>query len=396
MQRVDLIYFDAGGGHRSAATALRLAIEQQGRPWETRLVNLQEVLDPLDIVRKLSGLRLQDLYNLMLNKGWTLGSPSLTRLLQAIIRQYHPAEVHLLEPFWRRSRPDLVVSLVPHFNRALFESLGSASPATPFATILTDFADYPPHFWMERQEQFLICGTDRAVEQARALGYPEWRVLRASGMIVHPRFLAPMRLDRAAERRRLGLEPERPTGLVLFGGQGSAAMFEIARWLDRAGLDLQLILICGRNGRVAERLRGYRSGIPIFVEGFTKEVPYYMGLSDFFIGKPGPGSLSEAIAMQLPVIVERNAWTLPQERYNAAWILEKQIGLVVPSFRKVAQAAEKLLAPQHFNLWRAHTAALQPRAVLEIPAMLERILSGKDELLQNHEFSTGPLTLHSP
>ena len=30
------------------------------------------------------------------------------------------------------------------------------------------------------------------------------------------------------------------------------------------------------------------------VVGFTSEIPYYMVLSDFFIGKPGPGSISEA------------------------------------------------------------------------------------------------------
>ena len=65
----------------------------------------------------------------------------------------------------------MVVSLVPNFNRALFESLEKASPGTPLVTILTDFADYPPHFWMEKQAQYLICGTDKAAEQARATGY---------------------------------------------------------------------------------------------------------------------------------------------------------------------------------------------------------------------------------
>ena len=58
-----------------------------------------------------------------------------------------------------------------------------------------------------------------------------------------------------------------------------------------------------------------------------------MHLADFFIGKPGPGSISEAIAMKLPVIVERNAWTLPQERYNADWVLEQGAGFVLPNFR---------------------------------------------------------------
>ena len=68
-----------------------------------------------------------------------------------------------------------------------------------------------------------------------------------------------------------------------------------------------------------------------------------MLLSDFFIGKPGPGSVSEAVAMRLPVIVERNAWTLPQERYNAEWILEKQVGLVVRGPHQIPAAVKELL-----------------------------------------------------
>ena len=72
-----------------------------------------------------------------------------------------------------------------------------------------------------------------------------------------------------------------------------------------------------RDGRQEAARHGRR--MPMHVEGFTREVPYFMGLADFFIGKPGPGSISEALAMRLPVIVERNAWTLAHERYNADW-----------------------------------------------------------------------------
>jgi hypothetical protein len=57
MTKIDFIYFDAGGGHRSAANALKSVIEQQGRPWDIRMVNLQEVLDPLDVFRKVTGIR---------------------------------------------------------------------------------------------------------------------------------------------------------------------------------------------------------------------------------------------------------------------------------------------------------------------------------------------------
>jgi hypothetical protein len=131
-----------------------------------------------------------------------------------------------------------------------------------------------------------------------------------------------------------------PLAWCLFGGEGSAVMLEIARSLEAAARPLQLILICGRNQKLAATLRAMPSRIPMFVEGFTREVPYYMHLSDFFIGKPGPGSISEAIAMKLPVIVERNAWNLPQERYNCEWVREQDVGLVLRNFRGIGAAVE--------------------------------------------------------
>jgi len=373
MRKVDFLYFDAGGGHRAAANALREVIEQQRRPWQVRLVHLQEVLDPLDVFRKVLRIRLQDLYNLLLRKGWTLGSPQLTRAMQWVIRLYHPASVRLLSRFWTRDPPDLVVSLVPNLNRAVGESLRRTLPRVPFVVVLTDLADYPPHFWIERavtgSRHYIVCGTARAAEQARELGHPEDRILRTSGMILRPRFYEPLEIDRLSERRKLGLDPVAPTGLVMFGGYGSRVMLEIAR---RA--DAQLIVICGRNERLAEALRRLRRQRPMFVEGFTTEVPYYMRLADFFIGKPGPGSISEALAMKLPVIVERNAFTLPQERYNADWIVGNHLGLVVRSFRQVNAAVAEMLRPENYDRFRTRAEALDNRAVYEIPEILARFL----------------------
>jgi 1,2-diacylglycerol 3-beta-galactosyltransferase len=358
--------------------ALQQVIAQQGRPWEIRMVNLQEQLDNLDIFRRITGIRLQDYYNLLLKKGWTLGSGELLKGLHVVIRLFQPALVRMLRDFWRAGQPDMVVSLIPNFNRALKLSLEAALPGTPLVTILTDIADYPPHFWIERQRQYLICGSDRAVAQARQLGHQTGSIFRASGMILNPRFYEPIDADRGAERQRLGLDPQWPTGLVLFGGEGSAVMLEIARSLEAAARPLQLILICGRNQKLAATLRAMPSRIPMFVEGFTREVPYYMHLSDFFIGKPGPGSISEAIAMKLPVIVERNAWNLPQERYNCEWVREQDVGMVLRNFRGIAAAVDELLEPATYTRVRANAAAQSNRAVFEIPEMLEAILSRND------------------
>ena len=178
LRRLELVYFDAGGGHRAAANALREVMEREHRPFDIQPMNLQELLDSMDVFRQLTGLRLQDLYNLTLKKGWTLGSPQLMVGMHWVIRLFHPKTVRLLEAFWRERRPEMVVSLVPNLDRALCESLARALPGVPFVTILTDIADYPPHFWMERQVQHFICGSAKAVEQALAMGHAEDKVHR--------------------------------------------------------------------------------------------------------------------------------------------------------------------------------------------------------------------------
>jgi hypothetical protein len=372
---LDFIYFDAGGGHRSAALALQAVIASEGYGWNVRLVNLQEVLDSLDIFRKITRIRLQDIYNLLLAKGWTLGSPYLLPLMQRIIRLYHPAAVKLLTEHWRQRQPDMVVSLVPNLNRALFESLQRALPSVPMVTVLTDLADYPPHFWMESQPQYFICGTDRAYQQALAMRHPASRVFEVSGMILRPDFYSVPECERAEARRRLGLDPAVPTALVLFGGHGSTTMLSIAKCLGNSASRLQLILICGKNTRLRDRLKQLSTRNKLFVEGFTKEIPYYMHLSDFFIGKPGPGSISEALKMGLPVIVESNAWTLPQERFNADWVRDRGVGIVLRNFRHVDRAVSDLLAGRNLPEMKRNIESMSNRAVYEVPPILERILA---------------------
>lgn len=374
MQKIEFCFFDAGGGHRAAATALDAVVRAQNRPWDVQLTNLQELLDQLDILKKYAGIRIQDFYNWMLRSGWTLGSEQLMRVLQIVIRLYHRPTVRMLEAHWRETQPDMVVSFVPHFNRALCESFGRAFPGRPFVTALTDIADFPPHFWIEWQPQYLVCGSDRAVAQAKSLGHPDERIFRASGMILNPKFYEPPVHDRLAERERLGLRRDVPTGIVLFGGHGSKVMLEIAERLARSSLELQLIFICGKNEKLAAALLNGMPRLPRFVEGFTKKVNYYMQLADFFIGKPGPGSISEALATGLPVIVECNARTLPQERYNCTWVLEKEVGVVLKSFKNIEGAVAKMIEPATLARYRANAEALHNRAVFQIPDMLEKLL----------------------
>lgn len=281
MTRIDLIFYGGGGGHRSTATALSQVIEKQQPSWQPRLVNIEKtgIIEQADMFYRMTGLNGNDIYNLLLKKGWTFLTPLLRSLAKLNIRQNSSELIALLESHWRKNQPDLVVSCIPFYNRVLRESLQKAIPKTPFVTILIDFADCPPNFWIEPQEQFLICPTEQAVEQARAFGHQEKRIFRTSGVVINPRFYETITVDRRIERQRLGLAPDLPTGLVLFGGYGSKVMLEIAKRLECFQDKLQLMFICGRNEELASALRQSQGFQKRFVTTFTEDIRYYMHLA---------------------------------------------------------------------------------------------------------------------
>lgn len=380
VKKIHVLFHDAGGGHRNAAVALQTVLGRQHPDWQVELIQFQDLTDHLDVLRRFTGIRIQQQYNILLQNGWTLGSRYLLRFLQATIRLFHKPLVELLEKVWKERPADLLISVIPHFNRQICESWSNIYPGRRFVTLITDLADFPPRFWIEPiKEQYVIAGTERAVEQARRMGHDEAHVFRTSGMILRPDFYTEDNSDSVELRKQMGLEPNLATGMVLFGGHGSKVMYRITEKLSAARLPLQLILICGRNEELAEKLRGRKWNLPVHVIGFSKEVHKLMRAADFLIGKPGPGSIAEAMVKKLPVLVECNAWTLPQERYNTEWVKEKGVGIVLRNFGEVVAGVEKMLQPGALEQFRKNVSAQNNQAVFEIPRILSKLLKETGE-----------------
>jgi len=385
MKKIHVLFHDGGGGHRNAAVALQTVAGQQQRPWQIELIQFQDLTDKLDVLRKLTGIRIQEQYNILLRNGWTLGVTQLLRVLQSTIRLFHRPMVRLLARYFREHPADLLVSVIPHFNRQIAEAWSSVYPERPFVTLITDLADFPPRFWIEPlEQQYLICGTERAVEQARAMGKQQSHIFATSGMILRPDFYLPDKTDPVALRRELGLQPNLPTGILLFGGFGSKVMYDIVERLDAARVPVQLIVICGRNDKLAEKFRSRSWNLPLHVLGFTKEVHRLMSAADFLIGKPGPGSIAEAMVRRLPVILERNAWTMPQERYNTEWVIEKRVGVVLSSFDEIVPGVKQLLEPAMLAAFHRNVAALNNQAIFEIPEIFAKLLDEPARMLSQN------------
>lgn len=366
---LQLVYLNAGGGHRSAAIALQEVMARSHPEWTVTLINLFDVIDPEHYHQKLTGFAPEDMYNLRLKRGWTRGLATELKIFQNMIRLSLPKLKGKLHLFWQATHPDMVVSLVPNFNKVMYQAVTEALPEVPYVTVITDLADYPPNFWIEPgQGQLIICGTEFAASQALASAYEQKWITKTSGMILRPSFYRKQQVNRLFHLKELGLDTERPTGLVMFGGNGSNEMLKISKELSAH----QLIFISGHNTDWAKKIESQATLAKHVAMGYVKNIDHVMQLSDYFVGKPEPTSLSEAVHMGLPVITFRSAATMPQERYNTVWVQEKKLGKVIPSIRELRNAVEDLL--KDLPVFQLHVQKINNTALFEVVEALSRIM----------------------
>ncbi|HEV7502480.1 MAG TPA: glycosyltransferase, partial [Vicinamibacteria bacterium] len=341
-----LLILDAGGGHRAAAKALMAAGGDVPRDWTFRLVNLQDILAPADFTRRFTGLSMEHTYNAMVRRSWTRFLVPLLRTLQWGIRQRKPMLARLVANYLAGRPPALIVSLIPNFNGVIAEARRRACPDTPFAVVLTDLADFPPNFWMVPDLDRLVVATEHAVEQAGALGLAAERISRVSGMVLHPRFHAPHPSAREAVRAELGIGTDDFAVLVLFGGKGSPEIHPLCRALLNQSPRGHVVAVCGDNPRLQAAVGELQrdSGGRLHSFGFTDRVLDLMRAVDVVATKPGPGTLAEAFHCRVPVVVPCNAHTIPQERYNAAFVTRHDLGVVVRHWREMPDAVASLAA----------------------------------------------------
>jgi processive 1,2-diacylglycerol beta-glucosyltransferase len=371
--------FDAGGGHRATANALLAAAETRQAPFRLTVVNLQTVLESLDPLKRFLGLSLEATYNALIRTGRTRFLTLLLRMLHVATRLRHGALVTRLGRELASRKPAGVLSVIPNFNAELRDAVHAALPGVPFMVLLTDLADFPPHFWIEPGVDRVIVATPEAEEQARRVGVPEDRIVRTSGMVLHPRFYPPAGSD-ARERTRLalGIPESASVVLLLFGGKGSTEMVALAKALLAGDDDWHVVAICGDNPPLVARLANLEgaSGGRLHGIGFTDRVAEYLAAADILITKPGPGSLSEAFHQRVPVVVACDHHTIPQERFNARFVEERGLGLVVGGSREIPAAALRLA--REGRLWataRERLAALPPnKAVDEVLDIIEATL----------------------
>jgi len=379
---VVLFTIDAGGGHRAAARALVAAAGEKEAPFRFRTESFQQILVGLDLLRRATGLSLEDAYNALLRRRWSALMVPLLRVLHLAIRVRRPALVKTLGA-WLREQPEAaaVVSVMPNFNGVMRDAIAAAWPGVPLVVVLTDLADFPPRFWIEPGIDRVVVGTDEAREQALALGVEARAVTRVSGMVLNPSFYRRGGPGaRGDARRDLGVGPDAFVVTLLFGGKGSPEMAPLTERLLARDPGWTVVAICGDNPGLLRRLAPVEAaaGGRLRRLGFTDRVAELMAASDVLVTKPGPGSLAEAFQQQVPVVVTRNVHTIPQERFNTDYVARHGLGRVVSHWREIPDAVAGLFGDSgERTAIRARMAALpENRAVWEVIDVVAREIEG--------------------
>ena len=194
---------------------------------------------------------------------------------------------------------------------------------TRHAIVVTDYDVHA--LWLCRTVDRYYVALDESVEYMSRIGVPREK-LRVSGIPVDPAFAAPA--DRAAERKRFGLDVGAPTLLVSAGGEGVGPIAQIVRELLAMQRPWQIVAIAGKSEKTLHRLQELAGGAGklssgaarLCPVGFTTEMDRYMAAADLLVGKAGGLTTSEALARSLPMALIE---PIPgQEDRNADHLLE--------------------------------------------------------------------------
>ncbi|NJN84143.1 MAG: glycosyltransferase [Caldilineaceae bacterium] len=370
MVNILILLSDTGGGHRASAEALQaeFSAHRHAAAFRTTIVDLlsDHLGWPLNylprgypVVTDRAAWLWKFLWHSTARRG--IATP-VNRWVASYSRQR-------LVRMFRQHAPDLIISTHPLVQELALRTLKGMPLDAPYVTVVTDLVDVHP-LWYHHEADLSFVASDEAYARARAHGLQPAQ-LRRCGLPVRPAFLHQTR-DRPTARRSLGMTPELPAALIVGGGDGIGPIEAIAQQMaarfaeDRKPAG-QLVIICGRNQRLHQRLTRQSWPVPVHVRGFVDNMADWMSACDCMVTKAGPGAISEALVLGLPMVL---SGCIPgQEEGNIPYVVENGAGVYCVEPATIATLVKGWFEPPQTELATMSQRALglaQPSAAASI------------------------------
>ncbi|MBV8198742.1 MAG: glycosyltransferase [Candidatus Eremiobacteraeota bacterium] len=352
-KRALLLISDTGGGHRSAANAICAALDEIESPdrFEHRIEDVAAhcafPLTQLGLGYSMALRYAPPVYGALYH------ATNGRRRYRALVRFCEPLYRERLRDLFIAYRPDVIVSVHPLLNHAALRARDDARmQEVPIVTVITDLGKVHES-WLVPDADAVVVPAREVYQRALSRGVPPSR-LHLLGHPIHPKF-DDVTGSKTELRRQLKLSPTAQIVMLMAGGEGGGKLLSTTLALAKARLPIELVVVCGRNEPLEQKLRELRPSLPtpMHVLGFTDKIPEYFRAVDLLVTKAGPGTLAEANAAHLPVVVYD--YVPGQERGNVDFVRHNDLGIialrgasaVVAGVRHLIRSPERLAAIRH-------------------------------------------------
>ena len=373
-KRALFLISDTGGGHRSAANAITAALDEIKEPFEYEH-RIEDVAAHCSFPLTQLGLG----YSMALRYappvyGALYYATNGRRRYRALVRFCEPLYRERLRDLFLSYKPDVIVSVHPLLNHAALRARADAHMQhIPIVTVITDLGKVHES-WLTPEADAVVVPAREVYERALSRGISPSR-LRLLGQPIHPKF-DDVHGTKEELRRQLNLPEDKLIVMLMAGGEGGGKLLPTTLALAKARLPIHLLVVCGRNEPLRQKLEELSSTLPtpMTVLGFTNKIPEYFRAVDLLVTKAGPGSLAEANAAKLPVVVYD--YVPGQERGNVDFVRHNGLGAVaLHGAAEVVQAVRSLIrTPARLEQIRHNQEIVAPvRSSRRIAALITQI-----------------------
>lgn len=374
-QKVLILTGQYGEGHKQAANAIHQAMGLQNLHMESVVLDPASLVHPtLDLISRnifIEGVkRFPSVYHYFYEKTRN------DNLASMILKGMNRLGIWRLLKMLNEMRPSAIVSTYPVASGMISILKGQGLTDIPLITAITDYSAHS--YWVYPHTDAYLVGSESVRQGLEQMGVGRSRI-SVTGIPVDPKFYADY--NHTALRKKYGMEQKVPTVLITGGGYGMIGKGEcIFEALEEVPSKLQIIVVCGHNEKLHQHLQKKlaHSKHNVLVLGYVDHIEELMAISDLMVTKPGGLTVSEAITMNLPMLIYPSIGG--QEHDNTQYLLETKTAVLAEDTEDLCKKAARMLTDRNVLLaLKNHTKQLQRKhsAFDAVEVILDMLSTGQ-------------------
>lgn len=328
--KVLILSCGTGGGHNSAAKAILEELLSQGL--EADFMEYLEIINT-NLKNKVNEIYLKSTNNegKTFKVAYKLGEIYQKTNIKSPVYGLNQLNKNKLYDYIKRNGYEYIITT--HLFAAQALTAIKKEHRINFTAVATDYVCIP--FWRETNPDFMITPSDELKSSFIDQGVKENKLIPL-GIPVKRAYSEDYDINEC--KKKVGLDINKRYVLLLTGSMGFGNVEEIVDELNNNINRINLIVACGTNKELYEKLKGKNNVIPL---EFTENIDLYMKSSDIILSKPGGLTTTEIAVLGKPFI---HTMPIPGcENYNANFFESHKMSFKCMNIDEIVKNTKSLL-----------------------------------------------------